>query len=728
MTIDVGTRLGQYVVGEEITSSGSGSWFEASEAGGLDRPVSVLATTLPDGAAATAVRERARKLASISDARLLPIYGQGEDGDVLWVAIRRVAGGGLSDLGRLDRRRAARLGAQLATQLAALEHEGIAPASVESGDVVVEGAGDAERAWLLPDPARPVAADAAGATTALVRLLDGLAGRRLLVDPPSAPQALADELGSVDSARGPRLRWVALAAVVVAVAVAAILAVVLGGSGGKKKASVPPLSTPAARITARIPVGDAVADLAAGPNAVWVTLGGGGLVRIDPKTNAVVGAPVQIADKGSFMGLVDAGDRLWAYGNAKLIRFDAATGRVETRTKLRKSEGLLALRVIGGKLWTTVVEGQSQTGRLVSFDPATLKRLSEGRPFGDFPELVGFAGSAALTVNFNNGTVSKVTAHHVTTVAAGISARGGTLSRGKVWVPTYFDRTLIALDPATMTISGVIHFPAQPDGVVAGAGSLWVSTASPARLYRVDPSTDRILGAPIALSANATPAWFALGSLWVDDQTTKTLLRLTPTQPVPAPQPPVSTGSGLVDGPIPAHTRLVLGFLKPAISLVAPPGLIAEGVPLHSVAITEPLHFASGLDLNDVTEVFGTGGRIVPVHSAGDFLKSLRLNSQLKVTQVSHVSLAGVPGLHVRIAVNPKSTVTQGCPGVPCVLVFPIPHGTYVVTKGIDDLTFVKRGSSLFLADVGYHDRADLVFERKMNQLVASIRFVKGAK
>ena len=172
----------------------------------------------------------------------------------------------------------------------------------------------------------------------------------------------------------------------------------------------------------------------------------------------------------------------------------------------------------------------------------------------------------------------------------------------------------------------------------------------------------------------------------------------------------------------------MLGALKTPISLVAPPGLIAEGVPLRSVAITEPAHFASGLDLADVTEVFAVGGRISPVHSPADFLKSLRLNPQLKVTQVSQVSLGGLPGLHVRILVNPKPTVTQGCPGVPCVLMFPISHGTYVVTKGIDDLTFLQRGSSLFLADVGYHDQADPVFEQRMNQLVASIRFVKEVK
>ena len=235
---------------------------------------------------------------------------------------------GFSELGRLDHRRAARLGAQLATQLAALEHEGIAPASVESGDIVVEGAGDAERAWLLPDPARAIAADAEGATRALAVLLNGLAGRNLLSDPPSAPQALADELRSIDSARNSRVRWVALAAVVAAVALAAVLAVVLGGRGGKQKATAAPATTPAARITARIPVGDAVADLAAGPTAVWITLGGGGRLQIDPKTNAVVGAPVQIARKDSFMGLVEAGDRLWAYGDGKLIRFDAATGHV----------------------------------------------------------------------------------------------------------------------------------------------------------------------------------------------------------------------------------------------------------------------------------------------------------------------------------------------------------------------------------------------------------------
>ena len=57
----------------------------------------------------------------------------------------------LSEIDRLDPDRAARLGSQLAAQLAALDESGASPEAILAESVMLEGVGDGERAWLLPD-------------------------------------------------------------------------------------------------------------------------------------------------------------------------------------------------------------------------------------------------------------------------------------------------------------------------------------------------------------------------------------------------------------------------------------------------------------------------------------------------------------------------------------------------------------------------------------------------
>ena len=99
MSVTSGRQLGPYVLGERWRSSGSGEWFVASDVA-LERPVSILVTPLSDAeGAAQAVRELARRIAAVTDPRLLPVYGQGEDNDVLWLATGRLAGGALAEIG-----------------------------------------------------------------------------------------------------------------------------------------------------------------------------------------------------------------------------------------------------------------------------------------------------------------------------------------------------------------------------------------------------------------------------------------------------------------------------------------------------------------------------------------------------------------------------------------------------------------------------------------------------
>ena len=139
MSQSAGSRLGPYVVGGLVAAGSSGEWFDGSEVS-LERPVSVLVVPLPqDAESAATLRERARGLASLTDARLLPVYAQGEEGTLLWLATRKLDGRLLSEIDRLEPDRAARLGSQLAAQLAALDESGASPEAIPAESVMLEG-------------------------------------------------------------------------------------------------------------------------------------------------------------------------------------------------------------------------------------------------------------------------------------------------------------------------------------------------------------------------------------------------------------------------------------------------------------------------------------------------------------------------------------------------------------------------------------------------------------
>ena len=217
-------------VGSALTSSKNRIARAARASGSplgrvAERPVSVLVTPVPaDEESASALRDRARRLAAVTDARLLPVYGQGEDGAQLWLATRRTSGQSLDSVDRLERHRAARIGVEIADQLAAMQDAGVAPDEIGPADIVLEGA-VARAAWLLPNPLRPQGPDAAGASRSLSTLLDGRPGEPLLadpqLDPPHSRRVRPSRGRAVPASAGLRCR-VALLAVA-----AAILAVVL---------------------------------------------------------------------------------------------------------------------------------------------------------------------------------------------------------------------------------------------------------------------------------------------------------------------------------------------------------------------------------------------------------------------------------------------------------------------------------------------------------------------
>jgi streptogramin lyase len=89
-------------------------------------------------------------------------------------------------------------------------------------------------------------------------------------------------------------------------------------------------------------------------------------------------------------------------------------------------------------------------------------------------------------------------------------------------------RDVHRIDPATGRVVATVPVPGVRR-MAFGLGALWASTD--AKLYRLDPNSAQVVGAPVALQAPSVALAVGAGSIWVGEQgrdTAITRLDLTP--------------------------------------------------------------------------------------------------------------------------------------------------------------------------------------------------------
>jgi streptogramin lyase len=157
-------------------------------------------------------------------------------------------------------------------------------------------------------------------------------------------------------------------------------------------------------------------------------------------------------------------------GGGTISRIDPSTNRVTRSVRVGRTACTLA--VGAGAVWTVRYEARE----LVRVDPATwrVRRLEVGRVPVDV------------------------------LVAA-----------GAVWVSNWEDRTVARIDPGRLRVTDVVRLPAQPQGLLYRAGSVWVGSGRESReVFRVDPATLAVVRVPVGARS---PGWFVAGArdVWV---------------------------------------------------------------------------------------------------------------------------------------------------------------------------------------------------------------------
>ena len=177
-----------------------------------------------------------------------------------------------------------------------------------------------------------------------------------------------------------------------------------------------------------------------GAGSVWFVVKPSNLIRIDPKTNAVVATVALPSDSDN---PVFADGFVWvsSYGHDALLKVDPTTNAV------------IATIAIGPK-----------------------------------PRFLTAGAGAIWTLNQGDGSISRVdmkTGKVVATIACGIQGGGGEISydAGYVWA-TMFDFPLTQVDAQT---NKVVHQWAGQggDGLRAGLGSVWLSNLRQGTVWRI---------------------------------------------------------------------------------------------------------------------------------------------------------------------------------------------------------------------------------------------------
>ncbi len=235
------------------------------------------------------------------------------------------------------------------------------------------------------------------------------------------------------------------------------------------------------RFTAVIPLPGA-GSMTVADGALWVLDASGTVVRLDPRTNAVVGKPLRapadaaaiaVGQGALWVTSVAQGD-LGVAGEDAVTRIDLATGR--TVATITVGRAPLDVAATPEAVWVT--NSGAGGDSVARIDPPT-NRLA-GRP-----------------------------------VTTGASPQSLAVGGGSLWVANHDALTVTRVDQASGKVIADIPVPSEPHRVAYGAGAAWVGNWHDNSVSRIDPTTNRVVGSPIPIGFHAGNLAVGAGGVWV---------------------------------------------------------------------------------------------------------------------------------------------------------------------------------------------------------------------
>jgi streptogramin lyase len=681
--LEPGTTVGGHVVTGFIDADGGVARYRTLDPR-LQREV-MLRVAEAQTPAGERLLSQARTIAGVDDPRVLRLYEAGIDGSLVFAATGAVDATplpGVLATRLLAPGEAVDIAGDAAIALTKLEAAGV-PARLVSDAVVVgkrngrlaayvdplastSGRGDVLSPEALADFLRSML----GADTGpLEPVLRGASGY------PSAT-ALADAARDTLARPEPRRRAVVPLVLGAGAVLAVVVAVAATRTGEAPPPARPPATAASARVAAVIPVGGEPAAVAFGQGGVWVANRDRRLLKLDPRSGQVVGAPVRFAERHGdprFNITVLTGQGavfVFDYATSTAVRVDPRSRRVEIRARLRGHPDSAVLGA--GELWVALNvtrAGGAESSVVQALDPETLRPSGRAVRVGADPQDIEFGGDAVFATAQGDGTVTRVDAHTHAARRVFVAAQpvNAGLVGDRLWVPDAVSGAVHVLGTDLGHPARDVLLPGPAAGVVGLSGGAWVVVNDrpqpdvPARLLRIDPASGRQIGAPLKLGrAGAWPA-VGGGALWVTEGARHAVLRIVPVAPAPRPGRDLSAprDGSAHPGPLRGRVNARVGGVR--FSATAPDGewvgVVAEPI-FGGQRFHEP---DVGFNVMVPKQLLEADGGVTPARDARGVIDHLRHHRGLRATAVRRVRLGGRPALQVELRARRYSGTPPFC-------------------------------------------------------------------
>jgi serine/threonine protein kinase len=246
-----------------------------------------------------------------------------------------------------------------------------------------------------------------------------------------------------------------------------------------------------------------------------------GVVSVDPKTGAI-SAPIAPVGTISPQRIVAGEGAVWTIERATVVRIDPTSGRSST---IPVGEQLVDISVGQGAIWAL------GSFDVIRIDPATHEvvdkiSLPTGAGLGiqfvlPVPGGVWITGPGGSLSRIDAGTDRVRTTLHPVTSIDGVA-----FGLGALWVLNDLDGALLELDPRTGDVRGSIRIGGNPSAITVGLGSIWAADSS-GTVTRYDPAARARIGR-IRVGEGPTDITTGFGAVWVTNHGDETLSRIDP--------------------------------------------------------------------------------------------------------------------------------------------------------------------------------------------------------
>jgi len=287
-----------------------------------------------------------------------------------------------------------------------------------------------------------------------------------------------------------------------------LLVAVLGASFYRRKATARDYFL-GGRSMSWLPVGISIVAVL----ALTGLVGGDGVSVSDPV--AVGSPPLRLAVGPHSVWVTSARD-------GTLSKVDSSSREVVAKRRLGK--GVSGVAIGAGSVWVT----SPRTGEVLRTDSSG--RIVARIAIGGRPGAVTFAGGRLWVADEDGRGVSAIDAATNRPVVRWIAPHVAPLrlaaGAGAVWVSSASAGVVRRIDPASATTGPPIRVGRGPAGITVGGGTVWVANSRSGTVTRVDPSLRAVVGAPIPVGAHPGGIDAGTTTVWVASTAEATVTRL----------------------------------------------------------------------------------------------------------------------------------------------------------------------------------------------------------